>query len=174
MNDYLDVHQLFSIIPLRHQMTVAHIHSGSGQFTIPLAKALWGGKVYAVDTREDMLEAVRQRAKEAHLGNIDAVKFRGSKLPLEPNSLDGALLVSVLNGNGVASKAGLFKAISGTLTKNAWLAVVETYAPAKDGDSLPDQHISEEEIVRLGTEAGLQEVLCRVLDNDHYLVVLRK
>ena len=174
MNDNLDIHHALSFIPLRHQMTVAHIRSGSGQFTIPLAKALWGGKVYAVDTREEMLEAVRQRAKEAHLGNIDTLKFRGSKLPLEPNSLDGALLVSALNGNGVASQAGLFKAITGVLTKNAWLAIIETYASAEDADSLPDQHIAEEEIVRLGTEAGLQKVLRRVLDNDHYLVVLRK
>lgn len=174
MNDFLDMHHVLSFTPLRHHMTVAHIRSGSGQFTIPLAKALWGGKVYAVDTREEMLEAVRQRAKEAHLGNIDVLKFRGNKLPLEPNSLDGALLVSALTGNGVAGNAGLFKAISGTLTKNAWLAVVETYAPAENADSSPDQHISEEEIVRLGTEAGLQEVLCRVLNNGHYLVVLRK
>ena len=174
MDDYLDVHHVVSFTPLRHHMTVAHVRSGSGQFTIPLAKALWGGKVYAVDTREDMLEEVRQRAKEAHLGNIDTVKFRGSKLPLEPNSLDGVFLVSALNGNGDAGKAGLFKAISGTLAKNAWLAVVETSAPAEDADSSPCQQISKEEIVRLGKEVGLQEVLFRVLDNDHYLVVLRK
>ncbi len=174
MDDYLDMQHVLSFIPLRHHMTVAHIRCGSGQFTIPLAKALWGGKVYAVDTREEMLEAVRQRAKEARLGNIDALKFRGNKLPLEPNSLDGALLVSAINGSGVADKAGLFKAITGTLTKNAWLAVVETYAPSEDADSLPDRHDSEEQIVRLGTDAGLQEVLRRVLDNDHYLVVLRK
>jgi len=174
MDDHLDMQHVLSFIPLRNHMTVAHIRSGSGRFTIPLAKALWGGKVYAVDTREDMLEAVRQRAKEARLGNIDALKFLGRKLPLEPNSLDGALLVSALDGNGIAGNAGLFKAISGTLAKNAWLAVVETYAPAKEADPSPGKQISKEEIVRLGTEVGLQEVLFRMLDNDHYLVVLRK
>ena len=174
MDDHLDMQHVLSFIPLRNHMTVAHIRSGSGRFTIPLAKALWGGKVYAVDTREDMLEAVRQRAKEARLGNIHALKFPGRKLPLEPNSLDGALLVSALDGNGVAGNAGLFKAISGTLAKNAWLAVVETYAHAKEAGPSPGKQMFKEEIVRLGTEGGLQEVLFRMLDNDHYLVVLRK
>ena len=174
MDDYLDMHHILSLIPLRPYMTVAHIRSGSGQFTIPLAKALWSGKVYAVDTRDDMLEAVRKRATEARLGNIDTLKFRGNKLPLEPNSLDGALLLSALNENGVADKAGLFKAIAGTLIKNAWLAVVETHDKAKDAESLSDRHFSEEETVRLGTEAGLREVLRRVLGNDRYLIVLHK
>jgi len=36
------------------------------------------------------------------------------------------------------------------------------------------KHIPKEEIVCLGTEVDLQEVLFRMFDNDHYLVGLRK
>ena len=53
---------------------VADIGAGSGLFSFPLAKAvLPGGKVYAVDIEEGLLQHIVARAKELKLTNIQTV-----------------------------------------------------------------------------------------------------
>ena len=121
-----------------------------------------------------MLEAVRQRAKEAYLGNIETLKSGKDKLPLERDSLDGALMVSALHLEEAANRSGLIKAVAKALKVGAWVAVVETRAEAQHADLPPGQRISEDELLRMGTKAGLRQALRRELNSDHYLVVLRK
>ena len=58
--EQLDIHRILSLLPITHYQTVADIGCGPGFFTIPLAKTLWEGKMYALDIQEEMLEACRR------------------------------------------------------------------------------------------------------------------
>lgn len=169
----LDVHRILSLLPLRPYLTVADVGCGPGLFAIPLAKALWGGKLYALDLREEMLEAVRQRAKEARLGNIVTLRMEETTLPLEQGTMNGALLACVLHE--VSDRAAFLKAVLETLGRSAWCAVIEWRGDAGgDEGPPPERRIAEEEVLRLAREVGLRATLRRELSSYHYMILLNK
>jgi ubiquinone/menaquinone biosynthesis C-methylase UbiE len=79
-------------------MIVADIGSGSGSFSIPMAKAIApDGILYAVDIDQAMLDHVAQRAKEAGVTNIRTVlgEYDDPKLPVK--NVDVAFFHRVLH-----------------------------------------------------------------------------
>ena len=70
---------------LREDMIVADLGAGSGFYTVPLAKMVPNGKVYALEVQNDFLTTIRNKAKEAHLDNLECIlgdveKIGGTKL----------------------------------------------------------------------------------------------
>ncbi len=65
--------------------TVADIGSGGGLFTIPMAKAIAPGTMYAVDIDQKMIDYVVEKAKKAGLTNVVGVlgEFDDPKLPVK-------------------------------------------------------------------------------------------
>ena len=70
-----------------------------GHYTIPAAKAVGNnGIVYAVDTEQQALTELRQKANAHNLTNIRIIKTSGqTKLPLESKAVDVVLLYDVLH-----------------------------------------------------------------------------
>ena len=81
---------------LNDRDTVAEIGCGPGFFTIPLAKALSNGTLYALDIEDEMLEACRQRVAEVRLGNVEFLKCGEFDFPLDPKSVNGLFLAFVI------------------------------------------------------------------------------
>ena len=70
---------------LRENMIVADLGAGSGFYTIPAAKMVPLGKVYAIEIQKDFLITIKNKAVEAHLGNVeyllgDVEKIGGTKI----------------------------------------------------------------------------------------------
>jgi ubiquinone/menaquinone biosynthesis C-methylase UbiE len=70
---------------LRENMIVADLGAGSGFYTIPAARMVPQGKVYAIEIQKDFLTTIRNKAAEAHLGNIECLlgnieKIGGTKI----------------------------------------------------------------------------------------------
>ena len=169
----LDVHRILSLLPLRPYLTVADIGCGPGLFSIPLAKSLWDGKVYAVDIDEEMLEAVRRRSKEARLGNVETLKSEEGALPLEPASMDGVLLVCVLHE--VSDKARFLKSAVGALKQGGWCAVIEwRIGSGTDKGPPQEQRIAEADMASMAKKAHLRVTLRRELNDYHYMLLLNK
>ncbi len=65
--------------------TVADIGSGGGLFTIPMAKAIAPGTMYAVDIDQKMIDYVVAKAKKAGLTNVVGVlgEYDDPKLPVK-------------------------------------------------------------------------------------------
>ncbi len=94
-------------------MQVADFGSGSGFYTMAAAKAVSpGGKVFAVDIQKDLLEKLKNNARQNHLSNIDVVwgdleHLGGTKL--RENSLDAILICNLLfqieNKDGLSLEA---------------------------------------------------------------------
>ena len=80
-------------------MDVVDFGCGYGTFAIPVAKLI-RGRVYAIDIDPEMIEAVKQKAKEFNLNNVEGVLrdfiFEGSGL--EALSVDYVLLFNILHG----------------------------------------------------------------------------
>ena len=70
---------------LRENMIVADLGAGSGFYTIPVAKMVPMGKVYAIEIQKDFLTTVKNKAAEARLNNIECLlgnveKIGGTKI----------------------------------------------------------------------------------------------
>jgi len=83
---------------LRENMVVADLGAGTGYYTIPLAKIVSKGKVYAIEVQKDFLTTVKNKAIEAHLDNLeclwgDVEKIGGTKL--KDGILDAVLVSNI-------------------------------------------------------------------------------
>lgn len=172
----VDPQRLLAFLPLRPYHTVADVRCGDGYFTIPLAKYLFDGRVYAVDPREGQLQALESRLQALRLTNVERVQAEEAVLAvaLPKEGLDGALVAFVLHALKPKQREAFLKGMLGLLKKGGWLAVVEfRKREASEGPPMA-QRLSEEEVVELGRGAGYRFTERRYLNDHHYLVVLRK
>ena len=87
---------LLELLKLKPGMAVVDLGAGSGTLTFPMAKMVSpGGKVFAVEIQQEMLDIIDKRAKEQSVTNIVQVlgTIKDPKLP--PASADLILLVDV-------------------------------------------------------------------------------
>ena len=170
--ELVDPDRVISMIPLRPYHNVVDIGCGPGYFAIPLAKYINQGKLYALDTQEEMLEACRERLSAVHLGNVEVLKCGEKKLPLDKDSVDGAFIAFVLHE--AKDKKGILTEAERLLQKGGWLAVLEWYKKAmEEGPPLEDR-VSDEEAKELGEQVGLRFVSQRDLNGKNYLLLFRK
>ncbi len=107
---FINPEAILDQLDLREGQMVAEFGCGSGGFTIPLAKRLKGGRVYALDIQEEALSALQGRKDMEGLFNIEVRRCdleapEGSTLPRD--FLDLVLIPDVLFQ--VDNKAQLLK-----------------------------------------------------------------
>lgn len=84
---------------LRENMIVADLGAGSGFYAIPAARMVPMGKVYAIEIQKDFLTTINNKAKEAHLNNLecflgDIEKIGGTKI--KDKIVDAVIVSNVL------------------------------------------------------------------------------
>jgi ubiquinone/menaquinone biosynthesis C-methylase UbiE len=89
--------KLFDFQVLKEGQQFLDFGCGTGDFTLPVAKAVGGqGKVYAVDCNRTQLKVVAKKAREAGITNIETI-LSDSKVDLPDESLDVVLMCDVLH-----------------------------------------------------------------------------
>lgn len=87
---------LLTNLGLKPGMTVCDMGCGNGYYALKIAKLLGErGKVYAVDIQPEMLEFVKQRAKDQGVENVLPIQGKLHDPMLPPDSQDLILLVDV-------------------------------------------------------------------------------
>jgi len=165
----LDMYRLLSLIPIVPHQSVVDIGCGPGFFTVPLAKYLWGGKVYAVDVQQEMLDAAKKAVESERLSNVEFLKSTERRLPLEKESVDGALLAFVLQE--ADSHTSLLKETRRSVRSSGWLAILEWHRKESDSGPPLEQRIEDDEMAELVTDAGFRVVSKRDLNEMQYLVL---
>jgi ubiquinone/menaquinone biosynthesis C-methylase UbiE len=103
---------------------VADLGSGSGYFTLRLARAVGpAGKVYAVDIDEAMNDYLRKRVHEAGLDNVDVI-LGELEDPLLP---DGAidLVLTVNTYHHIEERPSYFRNLRADLASDGRVAIVD-------------------------------------------------
>lgn len=82
---FIDPIKNLKAFDLRENMIVADLGAGSGFYTIPAAKMVPMGKVYAIEIQQDFLKTIKNKTVESHLNNIeyllgDVEKIGGTKI----------------------------------------------------------------------------------------------
>jgi len=112
---------------IKHGMKLLELGCGSGAFTTFVAKAVGEqGKLYAVDIQPKMLEQLEHklaRPENRDLTNIELIQAGAYELPFEENSLDLALLVTVLHE--IPDRDRALREIKRVLKPDGILAITE-------------------------------------------------
>jgi ubiquinone/menaquinone biosynthesis C-methylase UbiE len=151
--------------------TVADIGCGPGYFTVPIAKGLSNGKLYALDTDDDMLEACRQQVTEARLGNVEVLKCGEFEFPLDPGSLDGLFLADVVHHS--PDRTRFLQVVREFLKPRGWCTVLEWYRTGGETGPPLERRIGPEELRDLAIGAGFRFLTTRNLNRDQYMATLR-
>ncbi|MCX2741724.1 class I SAM-dependent methyltransferase [Pontibacter anaerobius] len=80
---------------LRPNSVVADIGAGVGYYTFRIAPKMPNGKVYAIDVQDEFVAALKERAAERGLTNVEVVKGGSQSINLPENLLDLAFMVDV-------------------------------------------------------------------------------
>lgn len=151
--------------------TVADIGCGPGFFTLPLAKYLVHGKLYALDIDDEMLTACRQRVSDAHLGNVEILKCAEFEFPLEKSSLDGAFLAFVVQQS--PDKPRLLRAVRELLHPRGWCTILEWYRKETEFGPPLERRIDPAALTAMAEDAGFRSPGWRDMTGEQYMMTLR-
>ena len=162
---------IMSFVPINAYETVADIGCGPGYFTIPLAKSLINGKLYALDIDDEMVAACRERVRQARMGNVEVDKCGEFEFPIEAGSLDGAFIAFVVHHS--EDRGRFLNAVRGLMQPRGWCSILEWFR--KDTGSGPplERRIDPDELEETARAAGFRTMGWRPLNDEHYLMTLR-
>jgi len=171
---FLQPEKVLDQLALRDDMQIADFGCGHGYFSLPLAKKVSQGKVYALDVLKEALQSVRSRAEIEKVSNIETIRVNleiagGSKLT--DQAIDLVVLANILFQS--QKKEEILKEAQRVLKENGHLVVVDWLA----GSLLAPKEgwfISKEEINQLAESQGLTLVKELVMDDQHYGMVFRR
>ena len=168
----LDPFVIMAFMPIEPYDQVADIGCGPGYFSIPLAKHLVYGKLYALDILDEMLDALRQRVEEANLGNVEILKCGATDFPVPKESLDGVFLAFVTHAS--EDRIAFLKAARDLLKPRGWCTVLNWYRKETEYGPPLEKRIDPDELEELARETGFQVRWQRDLNGLHYMAMLRK
>jgi len=163
--------QIIEAIALRSGQSIADIGSGGGYFSLRFAEIVGEeGRVYAVDTKPEFLEYIKNNAKEKGLDNVIPTLVSGDELDLPEKSLDLIFMRNVTHH--IPNRVEYFKGLKRFLKPDGRIAIIEY----KKGRSftfrgLFGHYIPKETIVREMEEAGyLLEREFNFLPEQHFTI----
>lgn len=138
----------------RNDMTLVDIGCGAGYFTIPAARILDRGRVYAVDRQQNMIDTTLKRAETAGLTNIEGIVAASTDLPLQDASIDSVLLAMVFHD--IQEQSETLSEIKRVLKSGGSLYLVEWDRIDTDFGPPMELRIRPSELTERLTSAGFE------------------
>jgi len=165
-----DPQRVIGLLPIQPHHVVADIGCGPGFFTIPFAKHLAQGRVFAVDMQQGMLDEVKARVEAEGLGNVD-IRLSGElDIPLEKTSLDGVFLAYMLHET--EGPLAFLRIIKKILKDGGWLCLLEWVKEEMEEGPPLEERIAEEDALELVQKAGFKVTARPKINEKHYIFVL--
>jgi len=142
--------------------TVADLGCGIGYFTIPAAEIISStNRVFALDTSEEMLTELEERASIAGFSNVISIKTEEYDLKLPNESVSFALLVNVLHE--IEDKERFLKEANRIVKSKGRIALVDWEKKRTEMGPPIEHRISLEEVMELLTATGFE------VSKEHHL-----
>ncbi|MDI6449127.1 class I SAM-dependent methyltransferase [Anaerobaca lacustris] len=147
--------EVLEALRLPADAVVADIGAGGGYFTERLARHLSeGGRVYAVDVQEVMIDALRQRVSDRGLSNVEVVRGRFDDPNLPEGSCDLVFFSSVYKE--IDNRPAYLERVRRCLRPGGRVAILE-YRPGELAPGPPRwMRLSAEQIVEELEDAGFE------------------
>lgn len=147
--------RVIAALGIRSGDRVADLGSGSGYFTLRLARAVGpDGRVYAVDVDEDMNEYLRERVAKAGLANVDVVLGRFDDPLLPDGGVDLVLIVDTYHH--LENRPAYFRNLRRDLEPGGRVAVIDYDGRKGWFVRLMEHTTPREELLREMAEAGYE------------------
>jgi cyclopropane fatty-acyl-phospholipid synthase-like methyltransferase len=159
--------KVIQALAIAEGMSVADIGSGTGYFSVRLAKAAPRATIYGADIEPKMVEYLSKRAAAEHLTNVTAV-LAGSANPNLPRPVDLVLVVDTYHH--WPSRVDYFRELRKSLTTTGRVAIID-FRKSAPGGPPPEFRFTPQEIEAELTKAGFRlEQSHDFLPRQHFLV----
>lgn len=148
---------------------VADIGAGSGVFTLPLARVVPRGRVYAVDIDQGLVDHIGRRAEEARAANVRPVlgAFTDPRLPAR--DVDVAFIYDVLHH--IEDRATYLRSLAGYLKPEGRIAVIDFHPELGPHRNEPQLQVTRDQTREWMAAAGLRQLAEHQLYDDKWYVV---
>ena len=166
----LKVDETLAKLRLKPGDVVADIGAGSGIFEVPLAKAVSpGGKVYAVDIVQALLDNINRRTGEQRVTNVQTVlgKFADPSLPAR--DVDLGFINDVLHH--IEDRSTYLKNLARDVKPSGRIAVIEFYPDRGGHRNQPEMQVTKEQAAAWMAAAGFKPAEEFDLFSDKWFVV---
>ncbi|PKB61011.1 MAG: 1-(5-phosphoribosyl)-5-[(5-phosphoribosylamino)methylideneamino]imidazole-4-carboxamide isomerase [SAR202 cluster bacterium Casp-Chloro-G4] len=168
----IDPQRVLAILPMLPYQSIVDIGCGSGYFTVPFAKYVFSGKVYAVDEDQEMLNATAEQIKKINLTNTETRLSQDGKLPIDDDSLDGAFAAfSVAESK---DSKGLLQEALRCMHRGAWLTLIEWNKMDRNAGPPLRQRLSEADLLKMAQDVGFRLTSRHSLNDNQYMLIMRK
>jgi ubiquinone/menaquinone biosynthesis C-methylase UbiE len=166
----LKIGEVLGKLGLKPGQAIVDIGAGSGIFSIQFSRSVRpGGKIYAVEVDEKLVEHILAAATEQGIGNIEGVHGEYDD-PSLPADVDVAFMNDVLHH--IEHRDVYLKKLAEYLKPAARVAIID-FKPGKgEHANDPSLQVSQEQATRWMAAAGLKPV--EVIDNlfpDRWFVI---
>ena len=166
----LDPFTVLSLCPVNPRDTVADIGCGPGYFTLPLAKFLINGKVIALDTSDEMVEACQSRLDGARMGNVEVMKCGEYDFPVASVSVDGLFLAFVVHHP--TDRERFLTAAKEMLKPGGWCFILEWHKKETESGPPQEARITPDELGQFAQNSGFRVQSSRDINEEHYMMTL--
>ena len=167
--------QVVESIALKPGQSIADIGCGGGYFSLRFAEMVGKeGRVYAIDTKPEFLEYVKNSAKEKGLDNVVPMLISGDKLDLPQKSLDFIFMRNVTHH--IPNRVEYFGNLKQFLKTDGKIIIIE-YKRGKPFTfrGIFRHYIPKETIIQEMEEAGyLVEKEFDFLPEQHFTIYTTK
>ena len=168
--EVLDPFRILSRCPVNPRDTVADVGCGPGFFTLPLAKFLINGKVLALDTSDEMIEACQSRLDEARMGNTEVMKCGEYEFPVAPATVDGLFIAFVVHHP--SDRVRFLKAAKEMLKPRGWCFILEWQKKETESGPPQEVRITPDELRQIAEDSGFRVQSSRDINDEHHMMIL--
>jgi cyclopropane fatty-acyl-phospholipid synthase-like methyltransferase len=122
--------RVIAALGLKHGDIVADVGSGTGYFTVRLAKSAASPKVYGADIEPSMVSYLRERAMKEGLKNVVSVQAAANS-PNLPEPVDLVLIVDTYHHIG--NRAAYFRKLATSLKPGGRVAIIDFKMDSPEG-----------------------------------------
>lgn len=152
----------------RDEMRLCDIGAGTGIFTFPAAE-ISSDVIYALEVSDSMLEILKSRMVEYNSNNVKIMKVNSDILPLDNDSCDMAVLVTVLHE--LNNKEAMLHEVKRILKGKGKLMIIEFYKRETPIGPPIDHRISEGYVEEVCNLNGFKKVDKFSLGDNFYCAV---
>lgn len=165
----LKVDEAVARLGLAPGAVVADIGAGSGVFSVPLARAVPQGRVYAVDIDQGLVDHIARKAEEARAANVKPVLggFTDPRLPAR--DVDVAFIFDVLHH--IEDRATYLRSLAGYLRPGGRIAVIDFHPELGPHKNDPQLQVTRDQTREWMAAAGLRPLAEHALYDDKWYVV---
>jgi len=166
---FLNPENILKRIPIKPQMKVADVGCGTGFFTIPMAKIVGAkGKVFAIDLQEEMIAILNKKIQKLRIRNIETLVSTEENIPLPNESVDLALMASVLHE---LDSYTTVKEVYRFLKPHGVLAVLEWEKKKTEFGPPLWERLTPEQTREIIEKTGFKVKEVSPIGSHHYLVI---